>query len=372
MKHLLTLSHRATRWIAWIFFLSLPVVSNAYPVRAGSSWALTTTGNLVSCANGAACYPAQGEIAVTTPRTIRFTTQYQGPTVSFESANAYVFVANHGAGTATFTTRVTNVTTGAVLATGMTTTSYLQGSSTCAQRGLSPSTNAQPLLLSPVAGVLLATGSTVEMTISITSTQPVNLGVCVGMTDQSFTTSTLNLGGFIVPNFDAPTPVCGSTATPDASGKFSFEVVGSHAPTSSWVSLDATGVPTGATLTPPLPVRGNPVSTRFSWAPPRTQVGRFDVTFTVSDEGATTKDCKIHFDLGPRVLPKELKESILVSPPDFPQKVTFETVCREYVADVCLSRDLVEICVGGKCFGVPQQKHPPCKLCELERGLRQK
>ena len=370
MNQPLTLSCRTACWAAAMLFLALPVASNAYPVRGNASWALTTTGDMVSCANGAACYPAQAEIAVATPRTIRFTAQYQCPTLSLDGANAYVFVANRGSGTVTYTTRVTNLSTGALLATGVTTTSYALGSSTCAQRGLSASTNAQPLLLVPVAGTLLSPGNNVEMTIAITSVQPVNLGICVGMTGSSFTTSTLGLGGFIAPEFDAPTPACGSTAVPDASGTYTFQVVGSHPPASSAVSLSATNVPTGATLTPPLPARGNPVSTRFSWRPPRTQIGRFDVTFTVSDEGSTSRDCKIHFDFGPRIPPKGVKESVLVSPPEFPQKVTFETVCRESVADVCLIRDLVEICVGGKCFGVPQQEPPPCKICEIERQLR--
>jgi YVTN family beta-propeller protein len=61
---------------------------------------------------------------------------------------------------------------------------------------------------------------------------------------------------------------------------------------------------------------------------------------------------------------------IVVSPHDFPYKVTFQTKCTSSVAGVCLRRDVVRVCVGGNCFDVPPRTTGPiCVRCWVGVGV---
>jgi YVTN family beta-propeller protein len=60
---------------------------------------------------------------------------------------------------------------------------------------------------------------------------------------------------------------------------------------------------------------------------------------------------------------------IVVSPHDFPYKVTFETKCTSSLAGVCLRRDVIRVCVGGNCFDVPPRTTGPiCVRCWVGVG----
>lgn len=57
------------------------------------------------------------------------------------------------------------------------------------------------------------------------------------------------------------------------------------------VTITATGVPPGATITPPLPASGNPICVQFDWTPGPAQVGNFVIVFTATDSHGATDTC---------------------------------------------------------------------------------
>src|SRR5262249_20176711 len=58
------------------------------------------------------------------------------------------------------------------------------------------------------------------------------------------------------------------------------------------VSLNSVGLPEGATMTPKLPVDGNPISADFNWNPTVTQVGTYVINFIASDRFAQSQ-CRV-------------------------------------------------------------------------------
>lgn len=352
--------------------LALPDVSSAYPVRGGQSWALMPNRTLNACVTGTNCFPAQTEILVSGAQVVKFTGQYSGPTVKLNGANGYIFVATRSAGTVTYTTTVTDTTSGTVLATGSTVTSTIMGTVTCAQRGQNPASSAQPLLLSPATGQQLISGHSVEVAIAVSSTSPVNIGICVGESSNSSTDSIISLGGFVLPSFDAPTPACGSTLLPNLNGEYRADVAASMSDPGNSLSMSVSGVPSGAMVTPSLPQRGNPVRASFSWTPTSVQRGVFNVVFAADDEGGNVAQCGFRIDLGKSTPFVIDTETIRISPAEFPQKVSVKTVCRESVGRACLVRDIVEICVGAQCFAPPVKDPLPCRTCELEWRMQRR
>jgi sugar lactone lactonase YvrE len=61
-------------------------------------------------------------------------------------------------------------------------------------------------------------------------------------------------------------------------------------------------------------------------------------------------------------------EGILISPEDFPLKVTAEWGCAESLVGACLRRELIRLCVGGQCFGPPPPEPPICARCHVRNG----
>jgi hypothetical protein len=85
------------------------------------------------------------------------------------------------------------------------------------------------------------------------------------------------------PVFDQPpTPTCGSTITGNVGSTMTFTVQASDPDMGDVVTLNVAGLPPGATMTPPLPAMGNPVSSVFNWTP--SAPGTFVVTFTATDQ----------------------------------------------------------------------------------------
>ncbi len=72
-----------------------------------------------------------------------------------------------------------------------------------------------------------------------------------------------------------------------------FTVMGSDVNPADMVTLTATGLPPSATLNPPLPQTGNPVSTMFSWTPMNGDVGDHTILFKVIDSFGLETVCEV-------------------------------------------------------------------------------
>jgi len=57
------------------------------------------------------------------------------------------------------------------------------------------------------------------------------------------------------------------------------------------VTLTVSGLPSGATMNPPLPLLGQPAASQFSWTPTNGQVGTFVITFTSTDQLGNFTTC---------------------------------------------------------------------------------
>jgi hypothetical protein len=90
-----------------------------------------------------------------------------------------------------------------------------------------------------------------------------------------------------------PTPACGSTLFVDPFDLLTFTVQASDADALQSVALNASGLPAGATMTPGLPVSGNPVSSVFSWTPSTADAGQYVVTFSATDDALLQALCSI-------------------------------------------------------------------------------
>jgi hypothetical protein len=95
------------------------------------------------------------------------------------------------------------------------------------------------------------------------------------------------------PVFDLP--ACNSTVNGLAGAPVSFTVQASDPDAGDTVTLNAAGLPLGASMAPPLPTAGNPVSSVFSWTPLVNQVGNYVVTFSATDQTQQQALCSITF-----------------------------------------------------------------------------
>jgi hypothetical protein len=109
------------------------------------------------------------------------------------------------------------------------------------------------------------------------------------------------------PVFDhPPTPTCGTTYNINVGQLLTFTVQASDPDMGDVVTLNVVGLPPGATMTPPLPAMGNPVSSVFSFTPaigPAT----FVVTFTATDQTLQFATCSFVINVGPPLPPPVLK-----------------------------------------------------------------
>ena len=104
----------------------------------------------------------------------------------------------------------------------------------------------------------------------------------------------------LVPNTGSPpvftSPVCGTTVTADAGTAIHFDVTAED-PDGGSVILNSAGVPGGATLTPGLPIAGNPASTAFDWTPGTADGGLYVVNFTATDVGGLQANCVVTLEV---------------------------------------------------------------------------
>jgi Putative Ig domain len=87
------------------------------------------------------------------------------------------------------------------------------------------------------------------------------------------------------PLFVAPSP-CDQTLSLSVGAPFSYTVSVLDVDPNDTVTLNASGVPAGATHAPGLPASGNPVSTTFSWTPTNAQVGVYNIVYTATDSSS--------------------------------------------------------------------------------------
>lgn len=99
----------------------------------------------------------------------------------------------------------------------------------------------------------------------------------------------------VPPVFDhPPTPACGSTLDVNPGDTATFTVQASDTDFGQTVTLNAVGLPAGATLTPLLPTTSNPVSTVFDWVTGGGDAGTTHViTFTATDTANQQAQCSI-------------------------------------------------------------------------------
>ncbi len=96
----------------------------------------------------------------------------------------------------------------------------------------------------------------------------------------------------IAPAFISPTPICGSSMTVLENSPLSFIVSASDANgAQDVVTLNSGGLPSGATMSPVLPVAENPVSSTFNWTPGSGTAGSYVVTFSATDNCGSQTIC---------------------------------------------------------------------------------
>ena len=89
----------------------------------------------------------------------------------------------------------------------------------------------------------------------------------------------------IPPQFDyPPTPTHGDTIYSAVDQLVTFDIQASdQGPNDDTVTVSVTGLPAGATMSPSLPVSGDPVSSTFSWTPSSADAGYHTLAFTAND-----------------------------------------------------------------------------------------
>jgi len=91
------------------------------------------------------------------------------------------------------------------------------------------------------------------------------------------------------PEFVLPSPPCGIPLTAVAGLPFSFPVRVVDPDLGDRVTLNVLGLPPGATMSPPLPITGNPDNSTFSWIPP--VPGLTIINFIATDTCGHTTQC---------------------------------------------------------------------------------
>jgi hypothetical protein len=93
------------------------------------------------------------------------------------------------------------------------------------------------------------------------------------------------------PTFSAP--ACGSTINASTGVPLGVNVAASDPDAGDTVTLNVAGLPPGATMTPPLPTSGNPVSSLLSWTPLVSQAGTYVVNFSATDDSSQQALCPV-------------------------------------------------------------------------------
>ncbi len=100
------------------------------------------------------------------------------------------------------------------------------------------------------------------------------------------------------PRFVQAQLACGSTVVVEANSALSFLISASDNDAGDIVTLDVMNLPAGATMTPPLPTAGNPVSSTFDWTPTDADIGNYLVTFKATDTDQNETTCDVELEVG--------------------------------------------------------------------------
>ena len=132
--------------------------------------------------------------------------------------------------------------------------------------------------------------------------------------------------GFL--QFDVPPTVpCGSALNINVGARLRFRVQASNTNTGQIVTLNVSGLPSGATMTPVLPAMGNPVASEFSWTPNSGQIGSYTVTFTATGGINSPVTCSYDINVLPREPCTPLPLAILTAYPIDRSVVKFNDLC---------------------------------------------
>jgi len=88
-----------------------------------------------------------------------------------------------------------------------------------------------------------------------------------------------------------PTITCPGNLTLVVGDTLDITISAADADPGQTVQLNVVGLPQGATMTPQVPIVGNPVSSTFSWTPTASQVGTTVVIFTARDSTGQQSLC---------------------------------------------------------------------------------
>ena len=107
-------------------------------------------------------------------------------------------------------------------------------------------------------------------------------------------------GEGVAPQFTAPTsPQCGGEIEVQPGETVSFEVAAEDPDSTADVTLSVAGLPPGATMTPALPLTGNPVSSQFLWIPTDADAdSTHAVTWTAQDAEGLSRTCTVTIHVG--------------------------------------------------------------------------
>lgn len=84
---------------------------------------------------------------------------------------------------------------------------------------------------------------------------------------------------------------CVGNAAASVGVPFSQQFCASDTDPGDIVTITATGLPPGSTVTPALPASGNPICVTFNWTPGPTDTGNFVIVFTATDSHGATDVC---------------------------------------------------------------------------------
>jgi len=92
------------------------------------------------------------------------------------------------------------------------------------------------------------------------------------------------------PNFTQ----CNTNAMASVGVPFSTTICAADTDVNDTVTLTVANLPSGATLTPPLPASGNPICTTMNWTPGPTDAGNYTITFTATDNHGNASTCVVN------------------------------------------------------------------------------
>ncbi len=128
-----------------------------------------------------------------------------------------------------------------------------------------------------------------------------NSGNWLTQSGVDFMVNLLNCFGDSAPAFVSPSPASGSSRTVHAGQTVTFTLKANDPDANDRVTLDAKGIPQGATMVPALPATANPVSSTFTWTTTMGDVGDHILLFYCQDTCGLQSLCMITISVLPPI-----------------------------------------------------------------------